>query len=124
LQTDNPIHVITVTDDTHIYEKPPDYDMVANLPPTYDDAIKLSPAAFLTAPSTPFVCTETPPASTADANANNAPNSIDSDSHTLQVNNELQITRPSSSTSYQPQDCVLPNEVDSPPAYVQVTVGK
>uniref|UniRef100_A0A182N8T2 Uncharacterized protein n=1 Tax=Anopheles dirus TaxID=7168 RepID=A0A182N8T2_9DIPT len=43
---DDPVHVIS-TNDERRREKPPDYDTVAAAPPSYDDAIKLDPAALL-----------------------------------------------------------------------------
>lgn len=46
-QSDDPIHVITISDDPNRREKPPSYDTVAIAPPSYDDAIKLDPAALL-----------------------------------------------------------------------------
>ncbi|XP_052893046.1 uncharacterized protein LOC128300861 isoform X2 [Anopheles moucheti] len=46
LQSDDPVHVISTTEERR-REKPPDYDTVAAAPPSYDDAIKLDPAALL-----------------------------------------------------------------------------
>lgn len=44
-QIDDPIHIINVSADEEVMQqKPPDYDSVAGAPPTYDDAIKLSPS--------------------------------------------------------------------------------
>lgn len=43
---DDPVHVISANDERR-REKPPDYDTVAAAPPSYDDAIKLDPAALL-----------------------------------------------------------------------------
>uniref|UniRef100_A0A182YHF2 Uncharacterized protein n=1 Tax=Anopheles stephensi TaxID=30069 RepID=A0A182YHF2_ANOST len=43
---DDPVHVISTTEERR-REKPPDYDTVAAAPPSYDDAIKLDPAALL-----------------------------------------------------------------------------
>ncbi|XP_041778448.1 uncharacterized protein LOC121597049 isoform X2 [Anopheles merus] len=43
---DDPVHVISANDERRS-EKPPDYDTVAAAPPSYDDAIKLDPAALL-----------------------------------------------------------------------------
>jgi len=45
-EIDEPIHVITIPD-AQILEKPPEYDTVVMEPPTYDDAIKLSPSVLL-----------------------------------------------------------------------------
>ncbi|KAJ8680064.1 hypothetical protein QAD02_015851 [Eretmocerus hayati] len=43
-QIDDPIHVISVDDtSTGSRQKPPDYEAVADAPPSYDDAIKLNP---------------------------------------------------------------------------------
>uniref|UniRef100_A0A182MU77 Peptidase S1 domain-containing protein n=1 Tax=Anopheles culicifacies TaxID=139723 RepID=A0A182MU77_9DIPT len=44
--SDDPVHVISTTEERR-REKPPDYDTVAAAPPSYDDAIKLDPAALL-----------------------------------------------------------------------------
>jgi hypothetical protein len=46
LQNNDPIHVITISDERR-REKPPDYDQVTSLPPSYDEALKLDPAALL-----------------------------------------------------------------------------
>uniref|UniRef100_A0A182PK70 Uncharacterized protein n=1 Tax=Anopheles epiroticus TaxID=199890 RepID=A0A182PK70_9DIPT len=43
---DDPVHVISASEERR-REKPPDYDTVAAAPPSYDDAIKLDPAALL-----------------------------------------------------------------------------
>ncbi|XP_050078537.1 uncharacterized protein LOC126565405 isoform X2 [Anopheles maculipalpis] len=43
---DDPVHVISTSEERR-REKPPDYDTVAAAPPSYDDAIKLDPAALL-----------------------------------------------------------------------------
>ncbi|XP_053665572.1 uncharacterized protein LOC128714717 [Anopheles marshallii] len=45
-ESDDPVHVISTTEERR-REKPPDYDTVAAAPPSYDDAIKLDPAALL-----------------------------------------------------------------------------
>uniref|UniRef100_A0A182JXI7 Uncharacterized protein n=1 Tax=Anopheles christyi TaxID=43041 RepID=A0A182JXI7_9DIPT len=45
-EVDYSVHVIS-TNDERRREKPPDYDTVATAPPSYDDAIKLDPAALL-----------------------------------------------------------------------------
>lgn len=50
-QNDDPIHVISSTEERQC-EKPPDYDSVAVAPPCYDDAIKLDPSALLHIPAT------------------------------------------------------------------------
>jgi hypothetical protein len=44
---DEPVHVITITDDTPFDEKPPNYDQVITSPPSYQEAIKLNPAELL-----------------------------------------------------------------------------
>ncbi|XP_059612984.1 uncharacterized protein LOC132259383 isoform X2 [Phlebotomus argentipes] len=49
---DPSVHVIGGVSDENRREKPPDYDTVAVAPPSYDDAIKLTPAAFLHPPQT------------------------------------------------------------------------
>ncbi|XP_034948820.1 uncharacterized protein [Chelonus insularis] len=44
IQIDDPIHVITVEEPASVArQKPPDYEAVADSPPSYDDAIKLNP---------------------------------------------------------------------------------
>uniref|UniRef100_A0A8D8CM96 (northern house mosquito) hypothetical protein n=1 Tax=Culex pipiens TaxID=7175 RepID=A0A8D8CM96_CULPI len=45
-ENDDPVHVISAAEERRC-EKPPDYDSVAVAPPSYDDAIKLDPAALL-----------------------------------------------------------------------------
>ncbi|XP_049284257.1 uncharacterized protein LOC125764265 isoform X1 [Anopheles funestus] len=45
-ESDDPVHVISTSEERR-REKPPDYDTVATAPPSYDDAIKLDPAALL-----------------------------------------------------------------------------
>lgn len=45
-ENDDPVHVISAAEERRC-EKPPDYDSVAVAPPSYDDAIKLNPAALL-----------------------------------------------------------------------------
>ncbi|XP_035781887.1 uncharacterized protein LOC118461090 isoform X2 [Anopheles albimanus] len=45
-ETDDGVHRIGASDERR-QEKPPDYDTVAVAPPSYDDAIKLDPAALL-----------------------------------------------------------------------------
>ncbi|XP_055600223.1 uncharacterized protein LOC129749308 isoform X2 [Uranotaenia lowii] len=45
-ENDDPIHVISSAEERRC-EKPPDYDTVAVAPPSYDDAIKLNPAALM-----------------------------------------------------------------------------
>ncbi|XP_053673918.1 uncharacterized protein LOC128724179 [Anopheles nili] len=45
-ESDDPVQVIS-TNEEQRREKPPDYDTVATAPPSYDDAIKLDPAALL-----------------------------------------------------------------------------
>ncbi|XP_012277926.1 uncharacterized protein LOC105698328 isoform X2 [Orussus abietinus] len=47
-QIDDPIHVISIaeTSSCGARQKPPDYEAVADAPPSYDDAIKLNPAQF------------------------------------------------------------------------------
>uniref|UniRef100_A0A2M4AW02 Uncharacterized protein n=2 Tax=Anopheles triannulatus TaxID=58253 RepID=A0A2M4AW02_9DIPT len=45
-ENDDGAHRISVNDERR-QEKPPDYDTVAVAPPSYDDAIKLDPAALL-----------------------------------------------------------------------------
>uniref|UniRef100_A0A6B2EAQ7 Putative conserved protein with signal anchor n=1 Tax=Phlebotomus kandelakii TaxID=1109342 RepID=A0A6B2EAQ7_9DIPT len=47
---DPSVHIIGGVSDENRREKPPDYDTVAVAPPSYDDAIKLTPAAFLHPP--------------------------------------------------------------------------
>lgn len=47
MQNNDPIHVITISDERR-REKPPDYEQVTSLPPSYDEALKLDPAALLT----------------------------------------------------------------------------
>ncbi|OXU22384.1 hypothetical protein TSAR_001123 [Trichomalopsis sarcophagae] len=43
-QIDDPIHVISIEEpSTGARQKPPDYEAVADAPPSYDDAIKLNP---------------------------------------------------------------------------------
>ncbi|XP_058808289.1 uncharacterized protein LOC131673916 isoform X3 [Phymastichus coffea] len=43
-QIDDPIHVISIEDPVSgARQKPPDYEAVADAPPSYDDAIKLNP---------------------------------------------------------------------------------
>lgn len=51
-ENDDPVLVIN---DERRREKPPDYDTVATAPPSYDDAIKLDPAALLHLSMTPNV---------------------------------------------------------------------
>lgn len=51
-ENDDPVLVIN---DERRREKPPDYDTVATAPPSYDDAIKLDPAALLRLSMTPNV---------------------------------------------------------------------
>ncbi|XP_049536658.1 uncharacterized protein LOC125951716 isoform X2 [Anopheles darlingi] len=45
-ENDDGVHRISANDERR-QEKPPDYDTVAVAPPSYDDAIKLDPAALL-----------------------------------------------------------------------------
>lgn len=59
-ENDDPVHVISAAEERRC-EKPPDYDSVAVAPPSYDDAIKLDPAALLHLSSTMSV-TMPPPA--------------------------------------------------------------
>lgn len=49
LQIDDPIHVISMEEPsiTNSRQKPPDYEAVADAPPSYDDAIKLNPAQLV-----------------------------------------------------------------------------
>lgn len=53
LQIDDPIHVISIEEPsiTNSRQKPPDYEAVADAPPSYDDAIKLNPAQLAALPS-------------------------------------------------------------------------
>ncbi|XP_015597313.1 uncharacterized protein LOC107268753 isoform X2 [Cephus cinctus] len=47
-QIDDPIHVISIDEPScGSQQKPPDYEAVADAPPSYDDAIKLNPAQFV-----------------------------------------------------------------------------
>ncbi|CAO1323825.1 unnamed protein product [Diamesa serratosioi] len=56
-ENDDPIHVIAIADERR-REKPPDYDQVTSAPPSYDDAIKLDPAALLSlSPGNSLICT-------------------------------------------------------------------
>ncbi|KAG8036068.1 hypothetical protein G9C98_004647 [Cotesia typhae] len=49
IQIDDPIHVISVEEPASVdRQKPPDYDAVADAPPSYDDAIKLNPGQLTT----------------------------------------------------------------------------
>lgn len=44
-QIDDPIHVISIEEPSSgSRQKPPDYEAVADAPPSYDDAIKLNPS--------------------------------------------------------------------------------
>ena len=44
MQIDDPIHVISMEEPSSgARQKPPDYEAVADAPPSYDDAIKLNP---------------------------------------------------------------------------------
>lgn len=86
-QNDNPIHVITVPE--HIRtEKPPEYETCIVQPPSYDDAVQLSPAAFLNiaspitrtlsppqllAPSYEVACCTSPPSIAQNTSANVCP---------------------------------------------------
>lgn len=50
MQIDDPIHVISIDEPASgSRQKPPDYEAVADAPPSYDDAIKLNPSQFLRA---------------------------------------------------------------------------
>ncbi|XP_048508941.1 uncharacterized protein LOC105683459 isoform X2 [Athalia rosae] len=47
-QIDDPIHVISIDEPAGgSRQKPPDYEAVADAPPSYDDAIKLNPGQFV-----------------------------------------------------------------------------
>lgn len=66
-ENDDPVHVISASEERRC-EKPPDYDSVAVAPPSYDDAIKLDPAALLhlsNATTTAMSVTMPPPSSVA-----------------------------------------------------------
>lgn len=58
-ENDDPVHVISTAEERRC-EKPPDYDSVAVAPPSYDDAIKLDPAALLHLSSTMSVAMPPP----------------------------------------------------------------
>lgn len=48
LQDDDPVHVISVPEHVRA-EKPPEYETCIVHPPSYDDAVQLSPVALLVA---------------------------------------------------------------------------
>lgn len=48
-QIDDPIHVISIEESFGARQKPPDYEAVADAPPSYDDAIKLNPGQLIQA---------------------------------------------------------------------------
>ncbi|XP_014215759.1 uncharacterized protein LOC106644651 isoform X2 [Copidosoma floridanum] len=53
-QIDDPIHVISIEEPSSgSRQKPPDYEAVADAPPSYDDAIKLNPGQLAWSTSTP-----------------------------------------------------------------------
>lgn len=70
-ENDDPVHVISAAEERRC-EKPPDYDSVAVAPPSYDDAIKLDPAALLHLSSTMSVAMP-PPSAPASAAAGSQP---------------------------------------------------
>ncbi|XP_063973075.1 uncharacterized protein LOC135160456 isoform X1 [Diachasmimorpha longicaudata] len=50
VQIDDPIHVISMDESAvSARQKPPDYEAVADAPPSYDDAIKLNPGQLIPA---------------------------------------------------------------------------
>jgi hypothetical protein len=58
-ELDHQIHVIEVPctlEPSVIQQKPPDYDTVADAPPCYEDAIKLSPSLLLASPTSGTSC--------------------------------------------------------------------
>ncbi|XP_055687498.1 uncharacterized protein LOC129792455 isoform X3 [Lutzomyia longipalpis] len=90
---DPSVHVIGGVSDENRREKPPDYDTVAIAPPSYDDAIKLTPAVFLHPPQTTQTLTQTERPSTPEVNSTTPPVASTS------ANQEVAITIPSASAT-------------------------
>ncbi|XP_035909417.1 uncharacterized protein LOC118511007 isoform X1 [Anopheles stephensi] len=86
---DDPVHVISTTEERR-REKPPDYDTVAAAPPSYDDAIKLDPAALLRLSKGSNIT------SSSNSNTNYLPTAHPSSSQTL--NNGTSVVDVSSSS--------------------------
>ncbi|GAB0100230.1 uncharacterized protein DMENIID0001_162360 [Sergentomyia squamirostris] len=85
---DPSVHIIGGVSDENRREKPPDYDTVAIAPPSYDDAIKLTPAAFLHPPA----------AGAASSSTSEHPSTPAEPISSTSTNPEVAITMPTTSS--------------------------
>lgn len=97
IQNNDPIHVIAIADERR-REKPPDYDSVTSLPPSYDEALKqLDPSAlmsqpmFISSPASPAGATNN--AFTMSSESSSRPGSS-SYASTLFINKKLTANSP------------------------------
>ncbi|PSN40300.1 hypothetical protein C0J52_18620 [Blattella germanica] len=120
-ELDHQIHVIEVPcslEQSVIQQKPPDYDSVADAPPCYEDAIKLSPSLLLTTavcsidmdqsqPSTPSTSATTSSATTRSTTCSDISSSASSEPISTEPTSVVS-SEPSSSNS-SASSCSLQN---------------